>query len=300
MQINQNGSILAQMTYNEASSTPEMLSDSNWDFIYGPQGRVIEAIQLSNSSQHYMVNDPTGSVLINFSQNGTINDPNLYNTYGASPSSGAPPIGWDNSYYDGATGLYYMNNRFYDLTTGQFITQDPRILALNQPNPYAGEVSPIIGGMITQSGPQLTADTNPYQFGNDDPVNEIDPTGLCATCNPTTDKWIAFGLSLFSLATSVGSLFVSGTGGLVLRSASYLADGVMVYMDAQGCSSGNNMACVSLIFDTAGAVSSTFGIGSSVGNITDTTVPEWYDTVETGDLYANEESLGISLAGLCQ
>jgi hypothetical protein len=158
----------------------------------------------------------------------------------------------------------------------------------------------VIGGMITQSGPQLTADTNPYQFGNDDPVNEIDPTGLCATCNPTTDKWIAFGLSLFSFATSFGSLFVSGFGGLVLRSASYLADGVMVYMAAKGCSSGNNMACVSLIFDTAGAVSSTFGIGSSGGNITDTTVPEWYDTVETGDLYANEESLGISFAGLCQ
>lgn len=178
MQIYQGSTVLSQMTWNDASATPQILSDSKWDFIYGPGNRVIEAINVSTSTQYYLVNDPSGSVLFNFSQNGTVNSVNLYNTYGATPS-GAPPIGWDNAYIDPASSLYFMNNRFYDSNTGQFITVDPRVLALNQPFGYAGYVSSSSEGMSRSSSPFLTNNAQPYQFANDDPVNINDPSGLC-------------------------------------------------------------------------------------------------------------------------
>jgi RHS repeat-associated protein len=59
---------------------------------------------------------------------------------------------------DPATGLDYDQARWYDQTTGQFITSDP----LNA---------------VTQQ---------PYSYANDDPANEVDPLGLFGW-NPISD-----------------------------------------------------------------------------------------------------------------
>jgi RHS repeat-associated protein len=59
---------------------------------------------------------------------------------------------------DTATGLYYDNARYYDSSTGQFISQDPTGFA---------------GG-----------NTNLYGYVNNDPTNLIDPTGLSPKGNP--------------------------------------------------------------------------------------------------------------------
>jgi YD repeat-containing protein len=250
MQITQNSTTSEQLTWNEASSTPEILADSNWDFIYGPGNQVIEAIQISNSQQHYLVNDPTGSPLINFSQDGTINNPNLYNTYGGGPGSGAPPIGWDNAYYDSNSSLYYMDNRFYDATTGQFITQDLRILALNQPYSYAGVVSPISGGLATNSDPLFANNSNPYQFANDNPTNETDPTGLCATCSgPSFLDWVGVGLGVVSTVTGIASIaadIIDPGLGELLGGTSVVTGFGATALDGNDCINGIWQACVGM------------------------------------------------------
>jgi RHS repeat-associated protein len=55
------------------------------------------------------------------------------------------------AYQDPTTGLYYLNARYYDPTTAQFLTRDP-----------------------------LEAETRqPYEYASDDPIDRTDPAGLC-------------------------------------------------------------------------------------------------------------------------
>lgn len=58
---------------------------------------------------------------------------------------------WKGAFFEPATGLYYLRNRWYDPGTGRFLTEDP-----------AG----IAGG------------GNLYAFASEDPVNARDPAGL--------------------------------------------------------------------------------------------------------------------------
>ncbi len=70
------------------------------------------------------------------------------------------PLLWAGQYQDPTSGLYYMQARWYDPGTGQFMSVDPDLVDTNQPYSYAG----------------------------DDPVNEEDPSGrttlgLCGSFN---------------------------------------------------------------------------------------------------------------------
>jgi RHS repeat-associated protein len=59
---------------------------------------------------------------------------------------------------DPVTGLIYLDNRYYDPTTGQFLSVDP------------------LNAMTQQ----------PYSYTDDDPINGTDPTGLLCLikCSP--------------------------------------------------------------------------------------------------------------------
>jgi RHS repeat-associated protein len=76
-----------------------------------------------------------------------------YDAYGNAETSGGltsyTPFGFAGGYTD-PTGLIYLVDRYYDSTTGQFLTVDPR---------------------VDQTG-------QPYAYTGDDPVNDVDPMGL--------------------------------------------------------------------------------------------------------------------------
>jgi RHS repeat-associated protein len=59
------------------------------------------------------------------------------------------PIGYAGAYTDSETGLLYLINRYYDPATGQFLTLDPDVATTHQP----------------------------YVYADDDPENEVDPSG---------------------------------------------------------------------------------------------------------------------------
>lgn len=67
-------------------------------------------------------------------------------------NGGTPPFGYAGQYTDPVTGLIYMRARWYDPTTGQFITKDP------------------IG--------HASGETNLYHYAGGDPTNHVDPSGL--------------------------------------------------------------------------------------------------------------------------
>jgi RHS repeat-associated protein len=80
-------------------------------------------------------------------------------------------------YYDAETGLYYNLNRYYDPKIGRYLQPDP-----------AGD------GL------------NPYLYAGGNPVNAIDPNGLCAMRMIGGIAEIGWGMYVFGQTLSFGSL----------------------------------------------------------------------------------------------
>ncbi|MHB8263774.1 MAG: RHS repeat-associated core domain-containing protein, partial [Acidimicrobiales bacterium] len=147
-------------TWNTLSSTPQLLMDGSNAYIYGPPGTStgnapMEQVSLSaptsESSVTYLISDPEG-VRLTFNSSGTMTGQASYDAYGnviAGGLSNITPFGYAGGYTD-PTGLVYLINRYYDPSTGQFVSVDPLVSLTNQP----------------------------YQYVGGDPVNEVDPLGL--------------------------------------------------------------------------------------------------------------------------
>ena len=139
---------IEQFTYNVESSVPQLLMDGSNAYIYGPQGTPlgsapVEQVSLSapnsQSSVTYLYSDPEG-VRLTFNSTGTITAGASYNAYGnvvAGGLSSVTPFGYAGGYTD-PTGLIYFVNRYYDPSTGQFLSVDPLVGITDQPYEYAG------------------------------------------------------------------------------------------------------------------------------------------------------------------
>lgn len=86
-----------------------------------------------------------------FNEMGTTMD---YDAFGNQWQGDVPdPFGYCGEYLDGESGLIYLRNRYYDSTTGRFITEDPVKDGLNWYNYCAG--NPVM--MIDPSGLIVTS-----------------------------------------------------------------------------------------------------------------------------------------------
>lgn len=113
---------------------------------------------------------------------------------------------------DPNTGLIYLHARYYDPTTGQFMSSDPL-------------------EAITQQ---------PYSYANDDPINGTDPTGLgCGTPDPggcVNDVTGWAGGQVNNLAgTDVGGDVVNYFGTHTVAVCANGALGLGYYVTASGC-----------------------------------------------------------------
>ena len=124
---------------------------SSDDYIYGPSGVPIEQVSETTGAPTYLYTDQLGSVVMEAVQSGNIVGTQSYSPYGSLASSTGTdptPFGFAGGYTD-ATGLIYLINRYYDPSTGQFLSVDPALSATHQP----------------------------YEYVSDDTVNTTDPTG---------------------------------------------------------------------------------------------------------------------------
>lgn len=207
------------------------------------------------------------------SSTGTVTASYDYDAYGnptvLSGSLSATPFGFAGAYSDTESGLLYLINRYYDPTTGQFLSVDPDVAQTGQPYGYVGE----------------------------DPMNEVDPLGLMcfslhcivndavsAVTAPdraaiAAGKWVyhhpveAAGLVLgvVALATGVGAVF----GGLEIAAIgvdlSATAAGIVsvgagalgAAADRPGCDAGDSIACLGLGLNLTGAAMGGLGIGAA-------------------------------------
>jgi len=139
--------------WDTTPAVPQILMDSDNACIYGPTGTPFEQVNLSTGTIQYLNADALGSVRGVVSSAGSLTASTSYDAWGNPETDGGltadTPFGFAGGYTD-PTGLIYLIGRYYDPSTGQFLSVDPAVSITGQPYSYAG----------------------------DDPVNQSDPSGL--------------------------------------------------------------------------------------------------------------------------
>lgn len=143
-------------TWDDTATDPALLQVGSESYIYGPDGAPIEQISSSGTVQ-YLHHDEIGSTRVITTSAGTVAGTFTYNPYGAttgtlagSTGTATSLIGYAGEYTDPNTGLIYMQARWYDPSTGQFMVVDPKV----------------------------ESTWTPYAYATDDPISNTDPTGL--------------------------------------------------------------------------------------------------------------------------
>jgi RHS repeat-associated protein len=149
-------------TWDVSRSLPRLLMDADNAYIYGPGTTPIQQVDIATGATSYLVADTLGSVRsIVTGSSGAVVASTGYDAWGNPETSGGltsdTPFGFAGAYSD-ATGLAYLIRRYYDPETAQFVSADP---------------------LLDSSGV-------PYDYANDDPVENVDPTGLCAALADTS------------------------------------------------------------------------------------------------------------------
>jgi RHS repeat-associated protein len=129
-------------------------------YVYGRFRSSVEQINNSTGTVTYLHHDQAGSTRLMTGSTGTVTGKCTYSAYGTPTCEGTTttPLGFDGQYTNSDTGLIYMRAREYDPTTAQFLTVDPEVGTTRAP----------------------------YNYAEDNPLNEADPTGL--------GNWLDLGL----------------------------------------------------------------------------------------------------------
>lgn len=144
-------------------------------FTRDPQGNPIG--QNHASGDFYFLTDALGSIDIVFNNTGAVTRSYTYDPFGNLTDNGGTTgsdLKYTGAYWDSQTGnpgsppLYHIGTRYYDPTTGRWTQQDP------------------IGGEIMNP-----ATVNAYTYAADDPINEIDPSGMlgCSSGCARGSRW---------------------------------------------------------------------------------------------------------------
>jgi RHS repeat-associated protein len=157
------------LTWNTALGTPTLAVDHQYrngtdegytDFIMGPTGLPLEQVDFSPAVPLWYYPDLQGNTRVLMNASGavttTCNPPPYGQVSNSFNLSGATPLQYAGTFTDESTHFVYDQHRWYDPSTGQFLSQDPLVDQTLQPYAYAG----------------------------DNPVSRSDPTGLWTGSSP--------------------------------------------------------------------------------------------------------------------
>jgi len=165
----------------------------------------------------YLHMDHLGSAQTGTSQNGTVAWREQYTPFGetmTNPLGNADLAGYTGHIKDSATGLNYMQARYYDPLIGRFLSIDPINFTPDMPFMF-----------------------NRYTYVNNDPVNGTDPTGMaCDGCLGSSNNLRRDGFSPSQarafqqrqradnktgaiIGAAIGSLFLPGPEDVVIGAA---------------------------------------------------------------------------------
>ncbi len=172
---------VTSFTWDPTEGVPALLTETTGAettaWVYGPGGSPL--IQHGpDGTVTFLHADQLGSVRVLTDEGGDVVGSQAFDPYGnpTERSGIATPFGYAGEYTDDETGLQYLRARFYDPTTGQFLSRDP--------------IEP------------LTRSAYAYVGGN--PLNLVDPRGL-APWDGVVD-WVSdHRHEIIDVATTVGT-----------------------------------------------------------------------------------------------
>jgi RHS repeat-associated protein len=169
------GGVTTKFVYDTAEGMPLVLSDGASCYLYGPDGIPFEQITTAGVTT-YLHTDQLGSIRMITGSTGKSVGTATYTAYGTRTTTGTTSaFGYAGQYTDTETGLQWLRARYYDPTTGQFLTVDP-----------------------------LTAATGTrYAYAAGNPITGADPSGM-AWWNPAS--WTATTFDNLALAATAASL----------------------------------------------------------------------------------------------
>jgi RHS repeat-associated protein len=193
------GPQLLETRVGTTSDTPETAA-IQYQYVWSPTGINVPILrdtysdgELVPADRLYYLTDANNNVTAVTDDTGAVQERYSYDAYGnvtiydadwvqRSSSSVNNTLLFAGMFVDPTTGLYYARARWYNPSTGGFITQDPS-----------------------------QAETNLYGYAGDDPISESDPTGLApggsfpsTTCNTGDDGGQSIPAGL-TISTSDGS-----------------------------------------------------------------------------------------------
>lgn len=137
--------------WDTSSSIPLMLSDGEYEYIYGIDRVPVAQVKISDGTVTYLHTDLNGSVTASTNSAGSIAGTVAYSPYGKATTAAISKFGYAGDWVDVDTGFTYLRNRWLDTNTGTFLSEDPLV--------------------------QTTGKSFGYTNGN--PLTHIDPMGLC-------------------------------------------------------------------------------------------------------------------------
>ncbi|HET8931346.1 MAG TPA: RHS repeat-associated core domain-containing protein [Acidimicrobiales bacterium] len=202
---------------------PQLIGDQNpahnLTYLYGPDGLPFEQIDTVTATSTWFHQDATGSIRCTTDDTGTLTSTQTFTPWGESvDSTGTPPrLGYKSKQTD-PSGLIYLQARYYDPETAQFLSVDP--------------LAP-----ITHTR---------YGYTNNNPLNGADPNGLvvqgfCLSASVGSVLAIEGQACIVSDGVHSGVLVISGVGsgtpqasiaGALFMSS---ADSVFDLSETQGC-----------------------------------------------------------------
>jgi RHS repeat-associated protein len=141
LQSETTGATTTNFTWNVQTSLPLLLSDGANYYIYGNGTDPIEQIAVSGGATGYLLSDKLGSTRAVTNSSGTVTGSVTFDAWGnetGTSGSITTPFLFAGEYRDSASGFYYLRARWYDPTTGQFLSVDPMINDTAEPYAYAG------------------------------------------------------------------------------------------------------------------------------------------------------------------
>ncbi len=154
------GSTTEHFVWSHTEPLPMLLADGKNDYVYGPGGIPLE--QITGTTVVFLHHDQLGNIRLLTSTTGANIGSYNYDPYGMPAHTGSTttPLQYAGQYTDAESKLVYMRSRYYDPTSGQFLSVDPL-------------------AAVTRA---------PYNYADDNPVNSGDPSGL-SSWNPFSESF---------------------------------------------------------------------------------------------------------------
>jgi RHS repeat-associated protein len=124
--------------------------------------------RISGNTRTYAHQDGLGSTRLITSSNGNVAGTTQYDAFGTMRSSSGTQyrFGFTGEQLDGETGFVYLRARYLDPSQGRFLTKDP----------FAGVIAD-------------PASRHRYAYVSSDPMNRVDPSGLCPADEDYCDNY---------------------------------------------------------------------------------------------------------------